>query len=333
MKQLITNQTYFVVQRFEDWQTHRRYVFSGGEKAYISVILFLYVCLLVFSTYKLSNGLYLALTSSFEFSRIVMVLLLFEIFSVFRVVLFVILITETIVDVPSGGLYVLIEFPILLYFVYVTNFLILWSYVIKATQSMTIDPTFLRTSALLTVGLNLFISGLFITIIILYQYVIADPVLTCSGQIVSWNSSGAYVIGLVYRCVFGGINICVAIAFARIGYGFYSLLNDKNYANRVLAITLVSTFGLFAQGIVWIIFPALNENQSNYLSLSLLIVVEIIPTTGFLVMTPEQKMASTAETQKGNAGTDGSKSASKTGGSKTGSKVGSKVGTGTGTKD
>jgi hypothetical protein len=43
-----------------------------------------------------------------------------------RVVLFCILLSETIVDVPSGGLYVLIEFPILLYFVYVTNYIIMW---------------------------------------------------------------------------------------------------------------------------------------------------------------------------------------------------------------
>lgn len=46
--------------------------------------------------------------------------------SLVRIVLFSILISETIVDVPSGGLYVLIEFPILLYFTYVTNYLIMW---------------------------------------------------------------------------------------------------------------------------------------------------------------------------------------------------------------
>jgi hypothetical protein len=41
-------------------------------------------------------------------------------------VLFSILVAQTIVDISPGGVYVLIECPILLYFIYVSNYSITW---------------------------------------------------------------------------------------------------------------------------------------------------------------------------------------------------------------
>jgi len=233
-------------------------------------------------------------------SRLLTIMCLIATFTIFRVVLFAILLSQQIVNVTSGGLYVLIEFPILLYFVYVTNYIIMWAYIRRNSNKLKgFKKGWVTAVNAITILLNLFILALFVVIIILYEEVVGNPTPICQSEVVVWNKNAADVIGLVYRCVFGGIDITIGIAFIFVGYMFSEVLhsmssNQEDMRRKVLAVSIVGSCGLIAQGIVWIVFPAIGQTQSNYLSLSILIVVEIIPTTIFLLLIRERSIRATA---------------------------------------
>eukprot|EP01127_Copromyxa_protea_P011657 TRINITY_DN2950_c0_g1_i5.p1 TRINITY_DN2950_c0_g1~~TRINITY_DN2950_c0_g1_i5.p1 ORF type:complete len:1521 (-),score=316.91 TRINITY_DN2950_c0_g1_i5:116-4678(-) len=292
-----TNRTYFIVQRVENWDTLERTVFTGGEIAYMSVVLFLYVSLFLLSVFKLGRGIQVVVgEGNLPMNRLLGIMALMTVFCIFRIVLFSILLSHKIVDVTSGGLYVLIEFPILLYFIYITNYIIMWAYIRRNSSKLAgFTKSWVRTVNLITIILNLFILFLFVTIIILYEELVGTPELICDGQVVFWDDNVAYIIGLVYRCVFGGIDIVIGLSFLFIGYSFSEVLDNvssrqKHLRTKVLGATFIGSFGLVAQGIVWIIFPAIRQQQSNYLSLSILIVVEIIPTFLLLLLIREKSI-------------------------------------------
>lgn len=131
-------------------------IFSGGELAYMSIILVLYLLLLTISVYKFVMGLRRMLEKGrTPFHRLFVIIGIITVFCIcmqrpfisltltVRVVLFGILLSQQIVDISAGGIYVLIEFPILLYFLFVSNFLFMW-YETKNSRFVlhTLGPSF-----------------------------------------------------------------------------------------------------------------------------------------------------------------------------------------------
>lgn len=95
-----------------------------------------------------------------------------------------------------------------------------------------------------------------------------------------------------------------------------------------MGMTVIGGVGLVFQGIVWIIFAAINKQIDNYLSLSILLVVEIIPTFLLLSMLKEHKMGEAAPTQSSRTKTNSAKKSKTPSGqavSKTTSKTNSKT--------
>jgi len=150
-----------------------------------------------------------------------------------------------------------------------------------------------KTADYLTIIINLFILALFVLIIILFETIVGAPEVICNGTVVLWDDNAAFIIGLVYRCIFGSIDILfgfflliTGLQFNKVLAGMINVKKDKQI--KVLIVTAVGSSGLIAQGVVWIIFPALREEISNYLSMSILLVVEIIPTLMFLSLLVEE---------------------------------------------
>jgi len=246
--------------------------------------------------YKLGRGTYLTWVElqTLPFSRIIVVLLLMISFFIFRIVLFSMLLSGALFDSTSPAAdYVLVEFPILLYFCYISNYIIIWASVAKLSKKVSnSQKNFVKTADYLTILINLFILGLFV-LIILFETIVGAPEIICHGTVVLWDDNAAFIIGLVYRCIFGTIDILfgfflliTGLQFNKVLAGMITVKKEKQI--KVLVVTAVGSVGLISQGIVWIIFPALRQEISNYLSLSILLVVEIIPTLALLSLLVEE---------------------------------------------
>eukprot|EP01126_Amoeba_proteus_P065184 TRINITY_DN9225_c0_g4_i1.p1 TRINITY_DN9225_c0_g4~~TRINITY_DN9225_c0_g4_i1.p1 ORF type:complete len:733 (-),score=78.46 TRINITY_DN9225_c0_g4_i1:77-2179(-) len=282
--------TYFIVQRVSNWDTLERTVFSNGEIAYMSVIVFLYVILLIACGLKLLNAYRLEL----PFHRLIVLLIIIFIFCIFRIVLFSIAISQVIVDLSPAAIYTLTEFPIILYFIYVSNYIISWAFARAVIKNFTTTMDYLRTTNYLTLTLNLIILIVFVIVIILYEVVVGNPESACNGEVVLWNSNAAHIINVVYRCIFGGIDICFALFQIVVGISFYHLItkySEGETSERVLLVSIVGGGGLLAQGIIWIIFPVTRQTPSNFVTLSILLMVEILPTFIFIILVNENSIA------------------------------------------
>eukprot|EP01127_Copromyxa_protea_P017178 TRINITY_DN5206_c0_g1_i1.p1 TRINITY_DN5206_c0_g1~~TRINITY_DN5206_c0_g1_i1.p1 ORF type:complete len:891 (-),score=93.63 TRINITY_DN5206_c0_g1_i1:410-3082(-) len=294
------NRTYWIVNRVNDWEDQTRSVFTVGERAYISILLTSYVILLALALWKIVRGF--IYSRKLPSMRLVFIILgIITTFCICRIILFSLLVTQRIVDVTPGIVYMLIEFPILLYFVYVSNYIIMWAFLHKVVSSMS-DTAFMTQANWLTFIVNAIITITFLIFVLAYEVIVGDPALACNSQLVAWDEDSAHVITLTYRCVFGAIEIVIGMFLLIVGTTFFNLLAadrraPEHYvlAKRILAVSIVGCIGLVSQGIIWVIFPGLKAIPSNYMSLSILLLVEIIPTFFFLILITEKKGASTSQ--------------------------------------
>ena len=288
LEQLDSNKVYHFIQRIPNWDTAPRVVFSGGEIAYLSVLLALYCIGFILSTIKL---LYLIIVNFISQLRLAIVLFLMVSFFVFRVVLFSLLLSNSLLGASSSRAvnYLLFEFPILLYFCFVTNYISIWLVTISFSKKFTTKQQ--RSISLANISsiiFNFVIFLLFILMIILFETVVAEPVAVCGGRVIQFDKGQAFALIMSYRAIFSTIAILIGILLFVTAMMFGQLLADPYFEipkiaiYRVYAISIIGGLGLIAQAIYFLVITATQITPNNYLSLSILLVVEIIPALLFI---------------------------------------------------
>jgi hypothetical protein len=293
------NQIYYYIQRMnQNYMTVERSVFSTGEIAYISVLLSLYcfglIAIIMRSVYLIY--VYIKIKNiGYAPARLAVVLFLMLCFFIFRIVLFSFLLTKVLLD-PSATRainYLLFEFPLLLYFAFVTNYICIWITLLTVLKNYTVDHQKrfqLANSISLLVNVGIFV--LFIIIIILFQTIIPSPYYVCGGSILLYDNSQSFALLLAYRVIFSVIAIILGIILFMTSIKLVEHLDnpDNNYTwvakARLYIISIAGGLGLIAQAIYFLIITATQSTPINYVSLTILLIVEIIPALLFIFVDP-----------------------------------------------
>jgi len=316
--QFESNQIYYFLQRVDqNYSTVERTVFSPGEVAYISVLLALYCFGLVASIGKM---IYLLISRGVQLVRLISVLVLMMAFFIFRVVLFALLLNQGLLGSTSSRAvsYLLFEFPILLYFAFVTNYVCVWITAISFANKFTADHgRNVRWANIFSIVLNLVILILFILIIILFETIIFEPYFICGGTILLYDSDQAYAVLLSYRIIFSTIAIILGLTLFLVALKFGRILSDPELKIKwlvrfkVYCISVIGGLGLIGQAIYFLIVTVTQTTPVNYASLSILLVLEIIPALLFVFVEGIKRGHSSS--RSGNSGSGSTKGASGTG--------------------
>jgi len=224
------------------------------------------------------------------FDRILFVVFTMFTFFLFRVVLFSLVIgdSQSITNSTSIG-YLLVEFPILLFFCFVSNYVISWAMIVASSADLGLGrKRFLYLVNGATILFNSTIFGLFILMIILYETIVHETKPICGNTQLLYDSNASFALIIAYRVIFSTVAILLGIALFIIGCLMLQLLLTPDIPVHRLTIikvgsaTIVGTFGLLAQAVYYLIITASRSKQSVFLSLSILIVDEIIPALIFL---------------------------------------------------
>jgi hypothetical protein len=293
------NQIYYFIQRMnQSYITVERLVFSSGEIAYISVLLAFYcfglMAIIIRSIYliyvyiKIRNIGYAPL-------RLGIVLFFMACFFIFRIVLFSFLLTKVLLD-PSATRainYLLFEFPLLLYFAFVTNYICIWITLLTVLKNYTVDhQKKFRIANSVSIFVNIAIFILFIIIIILFQTIISSPYYICGGTILLYDTNQSFALLLSYRIIFSVIAVILGITLFITSIKLIEHLDnpENNYTwfakARLYIISIAGGLGLIAQAIYFLIITATQSTPINYVSLTILLIVEIIPALLFIFVEP-----------------------------------------------
>jgi len=124
--------------------------------------------------------------------------------------------------------------------------------------------------------------------IILFETVVAAPQFICGGRILLFDEQASFALIMAYRAIFSTLAIFIGTVLFVVALMFGQLLSD-DYFNipkltrfRIYAISIIGGLGMIAQAIYFLVITATQTTPSNYLSLSILLVVEIIPAWLFL---------------------------------------------------
>jgi hypothetical protein len=124
--------------------------------------------------------------------------------------------------------------------------------------------------------------------IILFETVVEAPKFICDGQVLQFDEGASYALILAYRVIFSTIAIFIGIVLFIVALAFGQLLSDS-YFNiprlarfKIYAISIIGGLGMITQAIYFLVITATQTTPSNYLSLSILLVLEIIPAWLFL---------------------------------------------------
>jgi len=135
---------------------------------------------------------------------------------------------------------------------------------------------------------SVIVFGLFTLLIILFETVVKKPRVICGGSRIEYDTGTAFALVMTYRGIFSGIALLLGISLFITGLMLVQLLKDPllvlppGTLYRITAATFVGSFGLLAQAIYYLVLTALRRKQSVYLSLSILLIDEIIPALLFL---------------------------------------------------
>lgn len=300
---------YHFIQRVpHNYTTISRTVFSDSEIAFLAVLLTLYSLGLIPSTYRFGVSFY-SIVMNYEgaaylVKRFCVVAFLMMAFFAFRVALFSLLLSNGLLGAEStrAVVYLLFEFPILLYFAFVTNYVGIYFSMIRFGNNVMVHiDKYVRTLKLinlLTVIFNLIVFVLFVVMIILFQTIIASPYVACGGTVYIFDSEQAYALLLVYRCIFSSIAICVGLMlFVSAAWFTWFMSSNTDLRSmmswstrvRTIALSIVGGLGLVCQAVYFLIITAKNETPVNFASLSILLVLETLPALLFVLAEPMRK--------------------------------------------
>ena len=324
-----SDQIYYFIQRIDSNYTfEERTVFSQNDIVYISILLALYCFGEIFVTVKfsyLTYAIYIGENSSkYAVFRLATVLFLMFTFFLFRIILFSLLLNQGLLGSSSTRAisYLLFEFPILLYFAFVTNYICIFITFIlnhsKLDTTNQIQRKF-NIANFISIAVNLVILIVFIIIIILFETIIFEPYFICGGSILLYDTSDSTSLLLAYRIIFSSISIVVGILLFITAIRFGYLLSDPVYElplfNRIkfYILSLAGGLGLIGQAIYFLIITVTNSTPVNYVSLTILLVLEIIPALCFIFVDTIKKPVKKTKTSKKSSGTP--KSTKSSGGS------------------
>ncbi|CAK7994845.1 Hypothetical protein POVR1_LOCUS363 [uncultured virus] len=298
---------YYFIQRLpQNFTTVSRDVFSTGEIVYMSILLALYLFGLIMSVVKFFYVFYVYAPSENSYPiRFGIVLALMGAFFAFRVVLFFMLLNQALLSAQSSRAvnYLLFEFPILLYFAFVTNYICIWinAFLMMKAKKINSERPFLIANAI-SVLVNVVIFVLFIIIIVLFETIIFQPYLICGGSILVFDTEKSFNLLLAYRIIFSAIAIVIGIALLMAGVKYGHELSNPEYQLskktlwKLYTLSIVGGLGLIGQAIYFLVVTATNSTPQNYVSLSILLLLEIIPALMFVfvesVRNPSQKKLS-----------------------------------------
>ncbi|CAK7995066.1 Hypothetical protein POVR1_LOCUS584 [uncultured virus] len=321
--QLEPDMIYYFIQRVNaDYTTVERTVFSSGVVVYIAVELALYCLGLLFAIIKLGYLIYGGILDSNLFSygkvRLTIVLFLVITFFLFRVILFSLLLNQGLLGSASSRAvsYLLFEFPIVLFFAFVVNYICIW--LTGITYIKDLDVNFQKKIYLanyLSIALVVTVFVIFIIFIILFQTIIFEPYFICGSSILLYDSEDSRALLLAYRITFSSISIIVGCFLFATALKYGHLLSQINddisswMITRLYLISIVGGFGLIGQAIYFLVITITDTTPNNYGSLTILLVLEIIPALLFVfVETIAKPKNSTAGTLFGGSSKKSSKS-------------------------
>lgn len=294
---LETDVIYYFVQMVDgDYRDVKRSVFSTGEFVYVSFLLALYCLALGLLILKAIWVLYLYLTTEastrLPLYRTWWIMFLMGCFFIFRVILFAFLVSQSLLGSESARAinYVLFEFPILLYFTFVSNYMCVWLAVMIHSSKM--ENKGLSKRLMManygSVFLSLCILVLFVIIIILFEVIIDPPRFICGGSIFWFETAQSYILLLAYRIIFSTIAIVLGIllflAAIQIGMAMEELKDELSWWSRskMYIIAVAGGLGLIGQAIYFLIVTTTESTPYNYASLTILLFLEIIPAFLFI---------------------------------------------------
>lgn len=332
LSELEPDTAYYFIHRVQDYLDVNRTVFTDGERVFLAVLLFLYSLGLIGALYRFGISAYSIARNRCAAEVTVWwflgVTFLMVCFFAFRVCLFALLLSNGLLGPGSARAvtYLLFEFPILLYFAFVSNYisihLTVAMYGDAITENMDGFNRTLRLTKTAAVVFNLIVFVLFVVMIILFETIILQPYLACGGTGYIFDSDRAYALLLVYRCIFSGIAIVLGfLLFISTSWLTYFLVSDKDMSKmftpvdkiRTAFLSIVGGFGLVAQAVYFLIITAQNATPINYVSLSLLLALEALPALAFVIAeplkrakrTPRKSTRGTASGGKSGSGVSG----------------------------
>jgi len=198
---------------------------------------------------------------------------------------------DGIARTPAIG-YVLIEFPLILFFSFVSLFILTWVRIVRATKNLDYgNAPWLPFARVMTAFSALFVLGVFVLMVILYSTIVNAPTYVCEGTFLVLDTGTSFAIIMTYRSIFSAVELVLGVVLLKIGTEL--VLIFRKFSKKItvplgkqikigLAV-YAGAFGLFAQAIYYLVITATrNPYQSIYLSLSILLVDEIIPALCFL---------------------------------------------------
>ena len=290
---------YFIQRRNTSYEIVDRIVFPSGVIAYISIELALYSIGLILSLGRLLYSIYGSLVDNDILTRIKIrlhtILSLVASFYLFRVILFSYLLNQGLLNTSSSRAisYLLFEFPIVLFFAFVVNYICNWLACIKFAGKA-IDNEggrnfikMLKISNYISVGLVFVIFAIFIIFIILFQTIIFEPYFICDMSILLFDTEHSRSLLLAYRITFSTISIIVGSLLCLITLIYIKFLINANLVSnsvkiKLYLISIVGGFGLIGQAIYFLIITVSDTTPNNYVSLTIILILEIIPSMLFI---------------------------------------------------
>jgi uncharacterized membrane protein YgcG len=136
---------------------------------------------------------------------------------------------------------------------------------------------------------------MFIIMIILFETLIPAPYLACGGNVLIYDTVGAYILVLIYRITLSTFSIILGVGVlgsaGRLTWLIFTddMVGDRfsaSYKALQLTLTVTAGLGLIGQAIYFLIVTVTETTPPNYASLSILLALEWFPAILFIFVQP-----------------------------------------------
>jgi len=296
---------YFPVFRAANPDTLVPNVFKPAEFGLVCVLIIAFAAMIIFIFFKLR---FIITIRAFPFSAGVSIPL-FGLYTV-RLIYFSMLVAyQFVTDTGGLGPWVLVELPLLLYFATTIYFVLNWAFVTRTIKKLgkarRIQALTVRYFAVVMAVLT----AVFIAFLISFALLKPVPVTSCDGRIITIDDSIPKGIAIGYRVWMGALCAIVGIAF--VSYASFILAamqqvtsrggNDKIARQRerskrnLTFMAIVCSFSLFVEAVYMLVLAFYTTFDKNIVSLVIMLVTEVTPGIGILVMLDLSELAKTAE--------------------------------------
>lgn len=291
------NQIYYFIERVDKNYTNVELtVFSDGEIVFISILLAQYCIGFIATVIKLAITCIIHWFTPRDIElRYFVIVFLMLLFWTCRIILFSFLLTQQLLNVTlmRAITYILIELPIFLYFAFVSNYISDWI-AFKYFDVKNLSPAELdnlrKKCNRLAFFFTLIIFTIFIIVVILFETIIPPPHFICGQSIFYYDSDASFALLMAYRAFFSTIAIILGTVLFIAGITINKLIlkhgdNNKKtiqHSRKVLIISIVASLALIVQAIYFLIVTATKITPVNYASLSIIMILEIIPAFMFI---------------------------------------------------